>query len=167
MIPVLLPQVLTLPDVLVNNHFSLLLPDIPGGGDTEAFWVRNMTAVLPKKSHGVTKAVLHRHSVHFANRQDFGDSFTATFMEMADRRILRALRGWQNLIVNPQTGIPFPKIAYARIGKIEVYNALNIPIESRTFFGIWPSEVSEIQLDGASENTPITVSVTFTYDAWD
>jgi hypothetical protein len=167
MVPVVLGQVLVLPDVLTNNHFSLSISDLPGGGDAEAFRIRNMTAVLPKKSISVTQAVLHRHKVHFPNRQDFGESFTATFMEAADRKIMNGLKGWQATIINPQTGLPFPKALGVRNGAVEVYNSANLVAERRTFFNMWPSDIAEIALDGSTENAPIVISVTFTYDAWE
>lgn len=161
-----LNQVVDLPDVLVDNHFSLYLPVMPGGGDSDAFWVRNMTAVLPGRSNAVTKVDLHRISVNYANRQKYSHTFSANFIDTADRKILNALKLWQGRITDPRTGLPNPKQTYVVDGQVMIYGAANEIVEKRTFYNLFVNAVNDTPLNGASENAPLTFGVNFTYDYW-
>jgi hypothetical protein len=159
-------QVVGLPDVLVDNHFSMFFPILPGGGDTEAFWIRNMTGILPGKSNAVTKVDLHRHTANFANRLKFGHTFQANYLDTGDRKVLKALQLWQKQCTDPQTGLPNPKETYVADPKVIIYGADNNPVETRTFYNLFVSAVSDVPLNGASENAPLIFPVTFTYDMW-
>lgn len=160
-----LSQVVTLSDVLVDNHFSFWISAIPGG-DSDAFYIRNMTASLPGDENAVTKVTLHRHDVNYANRRKFTQRFTATYIDTEDRKILTGLKLWRAAVTDPITGLPAAKAAYARIAQVAIYGSYGTTVESREYVNIWPSKVNDVPLNGSSENAPLTFSVEFTYDMW-
>jgi hypothetical protein len=166
MIPIQLSQVIDLPDVITDNHFDLFLPFIPGGGDADQFSVRNMTAALDGKSHGTTKITLHRQDVNFANRAKFPQTFQATYIDSTDRKVLSAFENWENQITDPNTGLPRPKSFYTVDGNLHVYDSNNRVVEKRVYKNLWVSNVTYSQLNGNTENSPLQISATFTYDYW-
>jgi hypothetical protein len=164
--PVQLSQVVELPDVLVDNHFSLYIPIVPGGGDSDALWVRSMNGVLPGQSNAVTKLTLHRLDTHYANRKKQPQSFRATYVDMSDRKVIDAFKNWQAQITDPLTGLPRPRDTYQVKGEITLFGADNQPVEIRDFYRLWVSDVQDSGLNGQSENNPLQIQVTFTYDYW-
>jgi len=163
--PIELTQVTSLPDVLLQDHFSLLIPAMPGGGDARTFEIRNMTATLPGRSNNVVAVELHKHKVHYAGKRIYPHTFSSQFVDTSDRKILDGLLDWQNMMTTQDTGLPRPKEDYATTGVITIFGADNRPVDTRTFYGLFPSNVQDIALAGAT-NSPIQVQVSFNYDYW-
>lgn len=158
-------QVMSMPDVLLVDMFDMTIPAVPGGGDSEALMIRNQTAVLPGRRNDPIPVELHRYKVNFAGKMQFTNTFTSTYVDSIDLKVTNALRNWQNLITNPDTGIPYMKSEYATTGIISIYGGNNKVVEQRTFFGLWVANIADVQLNGASD-TPLTYNVTWCYDYW-
>lgn len=163
--PVTLQQVVSLPDVLLQDHFDLLIPNPPGGGDGEALMIRNMTAVLPGRSNRPIPVELHRHKTFYGGKRDYGNSFSASWVDTTDRRVINTLKSWQDLITDPTTGLPLPKTVYNTTATITIYDASNAPSELRTFHGLFIVSLEASNLSGSS-NQPLPVSATFSFDYW-
>lgn len=162
--PVELTQVVNIADVLQADHFSLLVPNPPGGGDGEALLIKNMTATLPGLSTVPIMTKLHRHTVHHQSRQEFGSyTMAAQFVESTDRAVIQALIAWHNQKVNQQTGLPNPKSAYATTAFVTVYDSTNNPSEQRTLVNFVLETLAEVAL--GSEGS-LKWNATFRYDNW-
>lgn len=163
--PIELDQITSLPDVLLQDHFNFLIPNIPGGGDGQTLTIRNMTATLPGRANNVIPLELHRHKTHYSGKRIYRHSFQAQFVDTADRRVLQALLNWQNQMTEESTGLPRPKEEYATTGVVTIFGADNTAVEERTFYGLFVSDVADIALSGQS-NAPIQVTMTLNYDYW-
>lgn len=165
--PVELGAVTTLSDVLLLDHFELIIPAIPGGGDGQSLNIRNMTASLPGRSNTPIPVELHRHKVFFGGKRTYNtNNFTATYIESSDHKTFDALLNWQNQITDPVTGLPKPKATYATTGVIQIYDSNNAVVDRRTFHGLFITQVTDISLNGA-QNTPMVVSAQLNFDWWE
>lgn len=165
--PVELSNVISLPDVLLTDHFDLNIAAPPGGADGQSLLIRNMTASLPGRSNSIIGVTLHRHKVNYAGRRTYPGSFQASFVDSSDTLVLDGLRAWQDQITDQATGLPAPKSNYATTATVTIYNANNMAVEQRTYYGLWISAISDISLTGGEgSGSSVQVSVTFTYDYW-
>jgi hypothetical protein len=165
--PVILEKVIALPDVLTTDHFNMLFPQIPGGGDSGQFLIQQMTGVLPGMKNEAMKVVLHRHAVLYAGKREYGHSFEAEFVDTFEKPILSGLKGWQELIDSVPDNLPKLKASYISDCLVEVYGAENSVVESRRFRNVWPSSIKDITLGTEGATAPVKVSVTFAYDYWE
>jgi hypothetical protein len=160
-----LSQVISLPDVLLGDHFDFTIPNIPGGGDGQTLMIRNMTAQLPEQGNNPIPVELHRFKTHFAGKKDWGSSFQATFVESADLKVIDAIKNWQNQMTDPDTGLPKPRKNYVTTAVVKIYDSENKPAEQRTFYNLFVSKMDSVPLDG-SANSPVRITVTLNYDYW-
>jgi hypothetical protein len=160
-----LSSVVSLPDVLQLNHFSLLIASPPGGGDGSVLHVRNLTAQLPEKSHTVLTIDLHRFKTHQLGKPSWGEKFTAKYVETSDTKVIQAFRAWQNQISDSVTGLPKPRVGYITRATVTIYGADNQPAEVRTYFNLACAKVSAINLDGKGDSV-MEYEVDFVYDYW-
>lgn len=163
--PIEMGQVTSIPDFIQTDHFSFLLPVIPGGGDSEAFHIRNLTAVLPGKSNQIVSAVVHRIQINRAGRLVFPHQFQATYIDTPDSKIIQGLRNWQALNTDPETGLPNPSQLYMTTGMALIYGPDNKVIERREFQNLWVPNVADLSL-GGDQSAAARFQVTFSYDAW-
>lgn len=159
-----LSQVVSLPDLLLTNHFSLMVPNPPGGGDGNKLFVQNMSAVLPGQSNTVVALDLHRFKTHFAGKRQWGNEFVAEYVETSENAVFSAFKKWQDMQTHADTGLPMPKAGYTTQGVVTLYDADNNAAESRTFYGLFVKAIGNISV-GETEG-PVKVSVTFNYDYW-
>ncbi len=156
-------DVTSLPDVLLTNHFELVIPT-PPIGDGQALVIRNMKGVLPVTPEIETVTlILHRHGLQQAGKAKRHGSFTAVYTDMSDRKVTDVLEGWYVAIQDPDTGLPNPASGYKATAIVRVLDATNEAVIARTFYGLWIGKVQEVDLDG-SGNEAIQYRVTFNYD---
>lgn len=160
-----LGQVTSLPDAQLVSMFNFTIPVVPGGGSSDALLIRNLTAVLPGRSHEVIKVELKRHVTHQLGKQKFNNTFNARFIDTKDCEVIKACKQWQANIIDPATGLPFEKANYRTTGIATLFGADRKVIETRTFFGLALASVGDVQLDGASESL-VNYDLQFVFDYW-
>jgi len=163
--PVEIGQVTGITDFLQPDHFSFLIPVLPGGGDSEAFHIRNLTAILPGRANQVVQGEMHRFKINRAGKPIYQHTFTATYMDATDKKILDGIQAWQNMVNNPETGLPNPSDMYMTTGLAMLYDMNNRVVERREFHNLWISNFQDLSLDGASASMA-RFSIQFTYDYW-
>lgn len=163
--PTELGRVAALPDVVLMDHFDLIIPNVPGGGDSEGLTIQNMSAVLPGRANAAIPIELHRHRIHQPGKRTYGHSFQAQFVDTAERKVINALSAWQDRITDRVTGLPRPKADSMTTAVARIYNADNSAYEERTMYGFFVTNVPDIALNGSS-NSPAIFAVTFNYDYW-
>lgn len=163
--PVELGQVASLADVILQDHYELIVAVVPGGGDGQSLNIRNLSTSLPGRKNSPVNVELHRHKVHFAGKRSYGNSLPASFIESSDRKTWAALLNWQNQMTDPATGLPRPKSDYATTGIIKVYDSNNAVVEERTLYGLFITDLADAQLSGQA-NSPLNVTCTLNYDFW-
>lgn len=160
-----LAQVTSITDFIQTDHFSLELPALPGGGDREAFIIRNLSAVLPGMGNQVVQGEVHRFKINRAGKPIWPQTFQAAYMDTADKKILDGIFGWMALNSDPETGLPMSAASYLTSGIVVVYGMNNEVLERRTFHNLWLSNLADLALNGATPGMA-NFNLTFTYDYW-
>jgi hypothetical protein len=164
-VPVELGQVTSITDFLQTDHFSFELPALPGGGDREAFVIRNLSAVLPGRSNQAVSGEIHRFKIKRAGKPVWNQSFVANYMDTVDRKIIDGLYAWQALNNDPETGLPRPSSEYMTAAVAVLYDMENNEVERRVFRNLWIEKIEDVALNGAQPGM-INLAVTFSYDYW-
>jgi hypothetical protein len=144
-------------------NFDLFLPTIPGSSDTRALTWKCMTTALPGFNLDRVVAPLHGMELVYAGRKTFSHSFTSTFMEAADWSTRSQFYAWSELTRSWINNSGSFASAYKVNGDLVVYN--DLPQVARTIrcVGMWPAEVSDVELDGSASNL-VTLSITWSFD---
>jgi hypothetical protein len=160
-----LAQVTSITDFIQTDHFTLELPALPGGGDRDAFVIRNLTAVLPGRSNQVVKGEIHRFTINRAGKPIWPQEFQASYMDTPDKKILSGIQNWMNLNSDPETGLPQTAARYLTTGVVVLYGMNDAEFERRTFHNLWLSKLADLNLNGATPGMA-NFNLSFTYDYW-
>lgn len=166
-----------LSDVFLSDNYELVIPNLPSAlgatlsnptSASNELTIKNVTTSVPELQNQQVSVWIHRQKVKWAGRRDFGDSITTSFIETASTTVVNTLYAWSNLIVPLNTGIPNPKSTYIA-PKLTVYmlNASNQQSLAFNLYNVWPSKITPSELGSSSEGSPVTFSVTWTYDWFD
>lgn len=151
-------------DVMDSQHFRLLFGNIPGSEDSRPLTILCQTAVIPGVTVEPVEVSLHGHTVRFRGKQTFSGTFSVGFVEVSSYEIMSRLRKWKEFTVgtNSATSQGF-KNRYSVTAELEVMDITGVVADRLKIFGVWPSEVPEVQLDGQSSQAML-VQPTFTFD---
>ena len=165
--PTQLSQVVSLPDVILLNHFDFIIPNPPGLtslGYSRDLTIRNLTtSQRVMADFDPVKVVLHRHAVKYAGKGVVDGSITASYVDTSDKRITNVLEEWYLQIRDEETGLPKPKAGYKADAVMIIYDLNNTASIYRTYYNLWVSKVEPLSLSG-NEDTPLEYRVTFEYD---
>lgn len=154
-------------DPLLSYNFSLIFPSIPGsGGDTRDMTIKCISVGLPGMTIEQETLASHGVEVNYAGRQTWSKTFQAVFWEtrLADTR--QTIRNWIKYArdnFNNQGNYKNGGAGYAVDSVINMYDDIPNLINSVIVYGVFPTDMAEVQLDGAA-GTIIQTNVTFSYD---
>lgn len=154
-------------DPLLSYNFSLIFPSIPGfGADTRDISIKCISAGLPGMTIEQETIAAHGTEVNYAGRQTWSKTFQATFWETRDMTTRMAFRGWIQYArdnFNNQGNYKNGGAGYAVDTVLNLYDDIPQLINSAIVYGVFPTEMAEVQMDGAA-GTVIQVQMTFSYD---
>jgi hypothetical protein len=162
------------------NLFQVQMPGIPGiTGNKLSFMAK--AAQLPGSTIGTVPMYYFGREVKFAGNRTFAD-WTLTIINDEDFMIRNAIEAWMNAINSNETNIRTnPGVAISSTGQnytsdAQVYqygktgpataNGPTNAIKGYNFVGMFPVDLSPIELDWASNDTIEEFSVTFAYQYW-
>lgn len=94
------------------------------------------------------------------------DPWSVTVINDEDFKVRNALETWSNsingLVSNQRSGPG----NFKSTATVVQYSKTNVPIREYTFDGIFPAEISTIDLDWSAVDAYQTFNVTFQYDWW-
>jgi hypothetical protein len=178
------------------NLFSVSVPNIPAfGNSTSPFTATNVagaptgslnngllsfmakSAQLPGSSIGVAPLYYFGREMKFAGNRTFAD-WTITVINDENFAIRSAMENWMNGInshVNnvrntnalSSSGIPGQN-SYSADASVQQFSKTGVPIPygKYNFIGIFPTDISPIDLDWGSNDSIEEFTVTFTYQYW-
>lgn len=151
-------------DPMDSEHFRLLFGNIPGSGDSRPMTILCQTAAIPGVTIEPVEIGLHGHTLRFRGKQTFSGTFSVGFVEVSSYEIMSRLRKWKEFCVgtNSATSEGF-KPAYSVTAELEVMDVTGAVADRVKIFGVWPTEVPEVQLDGQSSQAML-VQPTFAFD---
>jgi hypothetical protein len=132
------------------------------------FMVR--AAQIPASTLGMIEVPYFGRKVKLAGDRTFAD-WTVTIINDEDFLIRNAMEQWSNQIQSHQGNLrnfsSASPLAYKAQAQVTQFSKTGVPIRTYTFNGIYPSEISTIELDWNSTDTLEEFTVTFQYDWWD
>ncbi len=152
-----------LPDPLLQYRWTLIIPNVPGGGDARRIQYQCQTSSIPGLSNEEVLVTAHGIDLRFAGREQYGGTLNCQFYETRDGVIIRTFRNWLKFQRDAETGTGNYKEDYAVSGQLlllddKVKEAFRIE-----FLGLHMGDLQEASVDGSS-SAPVQFSVTFRYD---
>lgn len=153
-----------LPDPLLQYRWTLIVPNVPGGGDGRRLQYQCRTAAIPGLTDEKQTTTSHGVDLHWMGRTQFGGSFAASFFETRDMVIFNTIRAWKLLGRDPRAGSGSYKADYATTAQLLLLDDTLKVVKTVNMDGFFPTEMGEASLDGAS-SAPVEFSVTFSFDS--
>ena len=121
-------------------------------------------AQVPASSLGTIEVPYYGRKIKLAGDRTFGD-WTVTVINDEDFLIRNAMEQWSHQINAMQRNVR-ELAGYKSDGFVTQYGKDKTPLRTYEFRGIFPTEVSAIELDWGATDTYETFTVTFQYDWW-
>ena len=155
------------------NLFEVTMPfpvfSLPGNAQTKLTFMCK-TAQLPGSSLGVVPMTYFGRELKFVGNRSFGD-WTITIINDEDFIIRNAFERWMNginshnlNIRNPVAGTP---LGYSVDGDVVQYGKKGDTLKKYKFVGLFPTDVSPIDVDWGSNDAIEEFSITMSYQWWE
>lgn len=153
-----------------NSLFQVTIQN-PANGAADIkvpFLVR--AAQIPASTLGLIEVPYFGRKIRLAGDRTFAD-WTVTVINDEDFLIRNAMEQWSNQIQTHQGnlrtfGTASPS-AYKAQAQVTQFSKTGQPIRTYTFNGIFPTEISTIDMDWNSTDSIEEFTVTFQYDWWE
>tara|TARA_Y100000310_G_scaffold343128_1_gene449341 strand:+ start:488 stop:1036 length:549 start_codon:yes stop_codon:yes gene_type:complete len=126
------------------------------------------TSQIPASTLGVIPIQYFGREVKVPGNRTYAE-WTVTVLNDEDFAVRNALEHWSHSINSPSSnlrglGSASPSL-YKSSAQVTQFSKTGAPLRIYNFVGIWPSEVSTIDLDWSTEGIE-EYTVNFTYDYW-
>lgn len=157
-------DVRSLPDPLLSYNFDLIIPNLPGGGDTKRLTIKCQSTSIPGTSVDDVTVSLHGIDLKFAGRQMWSHTLQATYLETRDMGTRFAIKSWIEFCRNARLNSGNYKANYATIADLVLYDDTGKTVRTVRMEGFFPQTMDDGAVDGTS-STAVTIGVTWAYDA--
>jgi hypothetical protein len=82
---------------LTTYHWDVLIPQIPGGGDSVALSARAQSSTIPSKTADIITTRFKDVEIRNPGIKHYSESITLTFGETLDMKVAKAMRAWYEL----------------------------------------------------------------------
>ena len=138
---------------------------IPGGGDPQDLTFRAKTTSLPDKVLESAETNFKGHKIYHPGRDASAHTVDMTFWDSIKFPVYKALLGWNEFILNRETGAAHHKIDAEAIIIMEMLDKDVGGTVTNTckLYGAYPESIAAISLDQSS-NEIVEISATFKFD---
>ena len=155
------------------NLFEVTLPfpafSLPGNAQTKTTFMCK-TAQLPGSTLGVVPVQYFGRELKFVGNRTFAD-WTVTIINDEDFVVRNAFERWMNGInshnLNVRNPIASTPLGYSVDGEVTQFGKAGNTIKKYRFVGMFPSDITPIDVDWSSNDTIEEFSVTLTYQFWE
>lgn len=127
-------------------------------------------AQIPASSLGTIEVPYFGRKIKLAGDRTFAE-WTVTVINDEDFLVRNAMEQWSNTINSLQGNLrgfgAASPLLYKAQAQVVQYSKTGVPIRTYQFNGIYPSEISAIDLDWNATDQIETFQVTFQYDWWE
>jgi len=127
------------------------------------------SAALPGSSIGATTINYFGREIKFAGNRTFSD-WSVTVLNDESFELRSAFENWMSLINSHAGNLRNPAFAspstYTSDAFVTQYGKTGIPIQQYNFIGMFPIDLSPMDLDWGSNDTIQEFQVTFAYQYW-
>lgn len=125
---------------------------------------------IPASTLGVIEVPYFGRKVRLAGDRAFGD-WSVVVMNDEDFLVRNAMEEWSNQINTLQGNLrgfgAASPLLYKSTATVTQYSKTGVPIRTYTFNGIFPVEISPIELDWNATDSIEEFQITFGYDWWE
>jgi hypothetical protein len=156
------------------NLFQIQVPlaGIPGVNDpgNQKLTMMAKSAQLPGSTLGMVPLYYMGRELKFAGNRTFTD-WTVTIINDEDFLVRNALEQWMNTINanvgNNRNAAALSSLSYQVDGTVTQYGKTNTALKMYNIIGLFPIDVSPIDLDWGSNDSIEEFTVTFAYQWWE
>ena len=156
------------------NLFQIQIPlgGIPGVVDpgNQKLTMMAKSAQLPGSTLGMVPLYYMGRELKFAGNRTFTD-WTVTIINDEDFLVRNALEQWMNTINanvgNNRNPAALSNLNYQVDGQVTQYGKTNTALKTYNIIGLFPIDVSPIDLDWGSNDSIEEFTVTFAYQWWE
>lgn len=159
-----LSDVRGLPDPLQSWNWSLIIPNIPGGGNAQGLKIKCQTSQIPGFAVDPVLVALGGAEAKYMGREIFTHSLTATYTEDRTIDTRNSLRGWMEYGRDVRNNTGKFKVDYSVEAEFVLYDDTGAETRVIILDGFYPESVSDSDVDGTASNL-VLVNVTFSYDS--
>jgi hypothetical protein len=155
------------------NLFEVTLPfpafSLPGNAQTKTTFMCK-TAQLPGSTLGVVPVQYFGRELKFVGNRTFAD-WTVTIINDEDFVVRNAFERWMNGInshnLNVRNPVASTPLGYSVDSEVTQFGKAGNTIKKYRFVGMFPSDITPIDVDWSSNDTIEEFSVTLTYQFWE
>jgi hypothetical protein len=155
------------------NLFEVSMPfpgfSLPGNAQTKLTFMCK-TAQLPGSTLGVVPMQYFGRELKFVGNRTFAD-WTITIINDEDFVVRNAFERWMNGInshnLNVRNPIASTPLGYAVDGQVTQFGKAGDTIKQYKFVGLFPTDVTPIDVDWGSNDAIEEFSVTMSYQWWE
>lgn len=152
-----------------NSLFQCIINNpVNGAGDLKLPFMAK-AAQLPASTLGVIEVPYFGRKVKMAGDRTFAE-WTVTIINDEDFLIRNAMEQWSNSISTHETNVrelgSASPLLYKSQAQITQLSKTGVPLREYTFNGIFPTEISTIDMAWETTDTIEEFTVTFQYDFW-
>lgn len=152
-----------LPDPARGYNFEVLIPNMPGGGNSEVVSLRVTATSIPGYSSEPSEYSLGGHVLKVPGRGMYTREWAVTLVEGEDMVVAEALEAWHRLQWDRVTGAQ----AVSQDIKTEIFirqlNGAKQTAKEWVLEGCWVSNVGDMALDQATSDV-LRAEITFSFD---
>jgi hypothetical protein len=128
------------------------------------------TAQLPGSTVGVAPVFYFGREVKFPGNRTFPD-WSVTIINDEDFNIRNAFERWMDSLnshtLNVRNPLAINQLGYTTDATVTQFSKAGVPIKSYKFVGMFPTDVSPIELDWGSNDSIEEFGVTLAYQYWE
>ena len=128
------------------------------------------TAQLPGSTVGTAPLYYFGRELKFAGNRTFPD-WTITIINDEDFNVRNAFEKWMDALnshsLNVRNPAAFNQLLYTSDAKVTQFSKTGAPLKTYNFVGLFPTDVSPIELDWGTNDTIEEFSVTLAYQYWE
>ena len=150
---------------------SLTFPTVansPIAGQRISFLAK--TAQLPGSTVGTAPVYYFGRELKFAGNRSFPD-WSITIINDEDFNIRNAFEKWMDSLnshsLNVRNPAAFNQLLYTTDAKVTQFSKTGAPLKTYKFVGLFPTDVSPIELDWGQNDSIEEFSVTLAYQFWE
>ena len=155
------------------NLFEVSMPfpgfSLPGNAQTKLTFMCK-TAQLPGSTLGVVPMQYFGRELKFVGNRTFAD-WTVTIINDEDFIVRNAFERWMNGInshnLNVRNPIATTPLGYSVDGQVTQFGQAGNTLKQYKFVGMYPTDVTAIDVDWGSNDAIEEFSVTLTYQWWE
>jgi hypothetical protein len=150
---------------------SLTFPAVansPIAGQRLSFLAK--TAQLPGSTVGIAPLFYFGRELKFAGNRSFPD-WSITIINDEDFNVRNAFETWMDALnshsLNVRNPAAFNQLLYTADAKVTQFSKTGLPLKTYNFVGLFPTDVSPIELDWGTNDSIEEFSVTLAYQYWE